>query len=110
MFVRCAYFKGTVAPQHRERFASIVRERIAPAMPPFPKIRRLEYHWGRESEADRRGIYLVIEHAYDSLEDIATAITCDIRQNMQGDIDVASALFDGWVYHVNHEAESVEVN
>ena len=110
MFVRCAYFEGNVATENRERFAALVREGIAPNMRRFPEIRRLECRWGYEFEADDRGIYLTIEHSYDSPEDIAAAITSDVRSAMQPAIDEAMSLFQGRVYHVNYEVDSAAVD
>ena len=107
MFVRHAYFEGTVALEDRERFETVVREQVAPGMRRFPRIRRLAYHWGLEFETDDRRIHLTIEHAYDSLEDIAAAITSEPRRAIQGPLDEMLSLFDGRVYHVNYEIDVV---
>lgn len=106
MYVRCAYFEGNVAEAKRERFESIVREQMAPKMRRFPRIRSLRLLWGREHEVPERSIYLVIEHGYDSLEDIQAAITSDVRAGMQDAIDELVSLFDGRIWHVNHESEA----
>jgi hypothetical protein len=106
MYVRCACFEGNVAATDRERFESIVREKIAPQMLRFPGIRTLRFLWGREQETPDRSIYLVVEHGYDSLEDIHVAITSDVRAGMKGALDELVSLFDGRIYHVNHEIET----
>lgn len=46
MYVRCAYFEGSVDSTDRERFASIVGEQIAPQMLRFPGIRKPRLLWG----------------------------------------------------------------
>ena len=109
MFVRCAMFEGTVHADDRARFEALINGPIAGHMQHFPGIRRLEFHWGRESELEDRSIYLAIEHGYDSLDDIATAITSDTRRAMQKPLDELMALFHGHVYHVNYEVAPVEV-
>lgn len=106
MYVRCAYFEGNVVATDRERFESIVREQIAPQMLRFPRIRNLRLLWGREHEVPDRSIYLVIEHGYDSLEDIQVAITSDVRAGIQGAIDELVSLFDGRIWHVNYVSET----
>ena len=110
MFVRHACFEGTVAPEDRERFAAIVREQVAPGMSRFPRLRRLSYHWGREYEADDRQFYLIIEHAYDSPQDMEAAISSEPRREMQGAIEELVGLFQGRVYHVNCEVDVVVPN
>lgn len=107
MLVRHAFFEGTVAPEDQARFESIVRERIAPGMQRFPRIRRLVYHWGREFEDDDRRFHLVIEHAYDSMQDMAAAITSAPRREIQEPLEEMLALFDGKVFHVNFEMDVV---
>ena len=106
MYVRCAYFEGNVAAINRERFESIVREQLAAGMGRFPGIRHFRLLWGREHEASDRKFYLVIEHGYDSLEDIQVAITSDVRAGIQGAIDELVSLFDGRIWHVNYESET----
>lgn len=106
MYVRCAYFEGNVATSDREQFESLVREQIAPQMLKFPRIRSLRLLWGKEQETLDRSIYLVLEHAYDSLEDIQIAITSDVRAGMQSALDELVSHFDGKIYHVNYETET----
>ena len=106
MYVRCAYFEGNVATADRERFESLVREQIAPQMLKFPRIRSLRLLWGREQETHDRSIYLVLEHGYDSLEDIQIAITSDVRAGMQSVLDELVSYFDGRIYHVNYATET----
>ena len=107
MYLRCAYFEGSVATADRERFESIVREQIAPQMLGFPRIRSLRFLWGREQVISDRNFYLVVEHGYDSLEDIQVAITSDIRAGMQDTLDELVSLFDGRIYHVNYETDTL---
>ena len=106
MYTRCAYFEGNVVATDREYFESIVREQLAPQILRFPRIRKLRLLWGREHEVADRSIYLVIEHEYDSLEDIQVAITSDVRAGMQGAIDELVSLFNGRIWHVNYESET----
>ena len=54
MYLRCAYFEGSVATADREGFESIVREQIAPQMLRFPRIRSLRFLWSREQEISDR--------------------------------------------------------
>ena len=106
MYLRCAYFEGSVSAADRDRFESVVREQIAPRMLRFPGIRSLRLLWGREQEAPDRIIYLVVEHGYDSIEDIQIAITSDVRAGMQSALDELVSLFNGRIYHVNYETET----
>ena len=106
MYLRCAHFEGYVAATDQARFESVVREQIVPQMLRFPRIRSLRLLWGREQETSDRSIYFVVEHGYDSLEDIQVAITSDVRAGMQSAIDELVSLFDGRIYHVNYEIET----
>lgn len=107
MHVRCACFEGDVIASDRERFESIVRDEMVPRMLKFPGIRSLRLRWGRESETPERHIYLVIEHGYDSPEAIESAITSDVRASMSSALEALMGLFDGKVWHVNYELETL---
>jgi hypothetical protein len=107
MYLRCAYFEGSVAATEQERFESIVRKQIVPQLLRFPRIRSLRLLWGREQETSDRSIYFAVEHEYDSLEDIQIAITSDVRAGMQSALDELLSLFDGRIYHVNYESETL---
>lgn len=103
MYARCAYFEGDVAPADRPRFDRAYRDIIAPTMARFPKVKYVRLLWGREFEAQDRRFYLVVEHAYDTLDDIAAALRSKERAGLQSTLDEVVPLFDGKVYHVNHE-------
>ena len=109
MFVRCAYFEGTVHTGEKDRFERLVMEQIAPKMLCFPAIRRLEFYFSCDFETPERNICLCIEHTYDSREDIDAAITSDARAAMQADLEELLALFEGRVYHVNNEVLAVRL-
>ena len=73
----------------------------------FPNIRKLSFYWGQEFETDERPICFVIEHGYDSIEDMLNAKASPVREAMNPALEEMMSLFKGRVYHVNHELDSV---
>ncbi len=103
MFVRCAYFEGDVDPADRGVFDGGYRDIVAPTMATFPHVLHVRLLWGREFESPERQFYLVVEHGYEKLEHIAIALKSDARAGLQGTLDEIMPLFNGRIYHVNHE-------
>jgi uncharacterized protein (TIGR02118 family) len=104
MYVRCAYFEGTVAPENRERFDRFFEQEVVPLISQFPNIRGvrlLRSEWREEGAPD---IYQTIEMTFDSKEDVATALASDARaQNKENTQNSGiMELFQGRLYHINH--------
>ncbi len=105
MIVRCAYFEGHVEASDSARFEALICEQIVPTIASYPRIRNLRVLWGREYELDERSIYLLIEHTYDSLDDLNCALASDVRRLMLPTLAAVQQLFDGRIYHVNYEVD-----
>ncbi len=108
MYVRCAYFEGTVAAENRERFDRFFDEEVIPMITRFPNLRRVRLLRGEWFEEGAPGIYQTIELTFDSKEDVDTALASEARtrnvENMKksGIMD----LFDGRLYHINHRVDA----
>jgi len=107
MIIRSAYFEGEIKAQHQARFEQLVREVIVPRMRELPNIKRLSFYFGQEYECQDRPICFVIEHGYDSLEDVHIAKASPAREAMNPALKELMTLFEGRLYHVNHEVDAV---
>ena len=74
MYVRCAYFEGTVAAENRERFDRFFDEEVIPMITRFPNLRRVRLLRGEWFEEGAPGIYQTIELTFDSKDDIDAAL------------------------------------
>ncbi len=102
MYVRCAYFEGTVEAADRERFDRFIDTEIMPRLTRMPKVRAVRLLRGSEFEDDAPHLYQTIEQTYDSLEDIRAALASEVRSEMRVKLTEVLGLFKGRLYHVNH--------
>ena len=107
MFVRCAYFEGDVNPSNRDEFDRCVIEEVAPQMAEFPGCREVRVLYGREYQDGVQDFYMVLEHYYDSMDDIHEAITSANRDRVWHRLNKVMPLFDGRVTHMNAEVRLV---
>ncbi len=107
MIVRSAYFEGEIKAEGRARFEQLVKDELAPRMRELPNIRRLCFYFGKEYETEDRPICFVVEHGYDSLDDVNTAKASPAREAITPALEELMTLFEGRVYHVNHEMDAI---
>jgi antibiotic biosynthesis monooxygenase (ABM) superfamily enzyme len=103
MFVRCAHFVGTVAPENREKFDTFIDTEIAPIMATFPGPTSFRILRGRWYEEGAPGIYMTIELTYDRLEDIDIMLASPERSQNLEKMAQIMPLFEGGIFHINHE-------
>lgn len=108
MFVRCAYFEGTVAEADRAAFDAGIREGVLPAMARFPKVRHVQALFGREYQEGAPDFHVVLRHGYDSLEDLHAALESPAREGVWAELDKIMPLFSGRVIHVNYETVTLQ--
>ena len=104
MYVRCAYFVGTVAPEHQAEFDRVYEERAMPLIAKFPNIRMARLLRGDWHEEGAPPVYQVIELTFDSKEDLETALASEARHanlRMLKESGVESYL-DGSIFHINY--------
>jgi len=107
MHVRCAYFEGDVDPADREKFDRCIIDEVAPQIAKFPGCREVRVLRAREYQDGAPNFYMVLEHYYDSLDDIETALGSENRTAVWNHLDKVMALFKGRLTHVNHEVDLV---
>ena len=107
MFVRCAFFIGDVNPSNRDKFDRCVIEEVAPQVAKFPGCREVRVLCGREYQDGAQDFYMVVEHYYDSLEDIHNAIASENRDRVWHHLNKVLPLFEGRVTHMNAEVRLV---
>ena len=81
-----------------------LRSNLLPLWPNTPTSARIRLGWGLGFEAEDRQFHLVIEHTYDSPEDMQAALKSSVRAGMRGVIDEINALFAGRIYHVDYQS------
>ena len=107
MYVRCAFFEGVVQPTNQRIFDQCILEQVLPQMAKFPRCREVRALWGREFEDGAQDTYLILEHYYDTLEDIHKAIHSENREEVWLHLNKILPFFDGRICHVNAEVRVV---
>ena len=109
MFVRCAYYIGSVKLEDQELFDSYIREVHLPDVANWPLLRglRLLKNNGQPYEGEVPRIYQCFELSFDTQADMDACMASEERQETRriakGDIDRFKGLFPGEVVHVNFE-------
>lgn len=103
MIVRCAYFEGNVEEKDREKFSKTIVESVLPMMAKMPGVKEVRVRWSREIDEGAPAYFMVLEHFYDSLEALHSALESDVRQKVWAAQDPVMPLFKGRVFHINYE-------
>ena len=109
MYVRCAYFEGTVAPENRERFNRFFEDEVVPLVARFPNIRTVRLLRSDWHEDGAPGIYQTMEMTFDSLADVEAALASEPRAENKENTQKSGImdLFDGRLYHINHRVDAI---
>lgn len=106
MWVRCAYFVGTVAPENQEKFNTAVDTKARDKISSFPGLKGLRILRGRWREDGAPNVYQVIELTFDSEEGIAGALASKERAENLEIMGEIMPMFEGSVYHINYEVSA----
>ncbi len=107
MFVRCAHFLGDVAEKDREEFRKTILEKALPTIAKMPGCRDVRACWSREIDEDAPGFFLVLQHFYDSLEALHSALESDVRMEVWDAMEPVMPLFNGKIVHINFEVSTI---
>lgn len=107
MIVRCAYFEGTVDEKDREKFKQTIVDLVVPTMEKFPGVRDVRVLWSREIEEGAPEYFMVLQHFYDSLEALHSALESEVRTEVWEGLNQIMPLFDGRVVHINYEVSGL---
>lgn len=113
MFVRCAYYLGTVKPENRERFDRYIREVHMPMVADWPHLRDLKLlkSDGRPFIAEAPKYYHAFELYFDTQEDMDRCMASEERKETRRvsaeDFDTFKGLFEGEVHHVNYRITDI---
>jgi hypothetical protein len=104
MYVRCAYFEGSVDPANQAEFDGCALNELGPGIAKVPGCRDSRILFGREYQADAPPFYMMVEHYYDSLDTLKAALETDQVAVNRKAMERVMPLFKGRVTHINHEA------
>jgi uncharacterized protein (TIGR02118 family) len=113
MFVRCAYYVGTVDPKDQQTFDDYVLKVHLPMVATWPRLRRLRLlkNNGKPYEGEAPRYYQVFELSFDSQEDMDFCMASEERKYCRKvsaqDIGKFKGLFKGEVHHINYEAAEI---
>jgi uncharacterized protein (TIGR02118 family) len=116
MFVRCAYYVGTVRPEDQETFDRYVREVHMPMVARWPRLKslRLLKNNGQPYLGEAPRYYQCFELGFSTQADMdfcmASADRAETRRVSQQDLAVFKGLFQGEVHHVNYEVTDFPTN
>ena len=105
MYVRCAYLVGEVAEANQAEFDAWIDREVGPAIAALPQVREVRILKARERDDDAPGIYMTLEHLYDSAEDLKAALAAPARDLVIEKLKAILPLFDGELLHVNYDVD-----
>jgi uncharacterized protein (TIGR02118 family) len=114
-FLRCAYYKGTVAPANRARFDTYVRDVHMPDVAAWPHLRHLRMMKNDERVfiEEKPQYYQAFELAFESQADMDACMASEARKETRRvakqDFDSFKGLFEGEVHHVNYRCHDIPV-
>ena len=115
MFVRCAYYVGTVALENREAFDEYVLNVHLPDVVSWPRLRRLRLlkNNGQPYLGEAPRYYQCFELSFDTQEDMdfcmASQARVATRKQATDDSARFKGLFIGEVHHVNYEVTDIPI-
>ena len=102
MYIRCAYFEGTIKNSDKATFKHHVITEMVPLIQQFPGLIELRVNWDVWVENNAPPIILKLEMVFNSLEDIETALNSKIRAQNKIKSAQIMPLLKGRVFHINH--------
>ena len=104
MHVRTAYFEGELSDADKTAFQHTMLTTVAPIIRSFPGCRGVQVNIPHTLEpAAPQASLLMIQHSYDSADDLEAALASNERQQSLVATQAAMAPYDITVFHINHE-------
>jgi uncharacterized protein (TIGR02118 family) len=106
VFVRCAYYVGTVHPEDRDVFDTYIRDVHLPDVANWPRLRRLRLFKsnGQPYEGEAARYYQCFELTFDSQADMDFCMASEERRETRRiakqDLAKFKGLFQGEVHHI----------
>jgi len=104
MFIRCAFFKGTIKPGCREAFDRYVDEKLVPIWTRFPGAMEVRVMRPLECDVTNEPIEMVLAIRYPSREAIEAALNSAVRSEGREMTKGLLEMFDGAVFHTVFDA------
>ena len=104
MFVRCAFFKGTIIPGNETAFHAHWQENLVPLWSNFPNLLELRVLKEVESDDPNNSFPLVMAMKFATREDINMALDSPVRWKSKETSKRLFELFNGDVIHTVFDA------
>ena len=108
MFVRCAFFKGTIKYGMEEAFHAHWRENLVPLWSAFPHLIELKVLREVESDDPESPFPLVMAMKFSTREDIEEALASPTRWTSKEVSKKLFEMFDGHVIHTVFAADQFD--
>ncbi len=105
MFIRCAFFRGTVKPGMEEAFTQYIRKELVPLWTRFPGAQEVRVLRQSESDVDDPHLALVLSVRFPTRESIDVALASEVRMTSKEVSKALIAMFDGTVFHTIFKAD-----
>jgi protein-disulfide isomerase-like protein with CxxC motif len=105
MFVRCAFFKGTIKAGMEEAFHAHWRDHVLPHWRAFPHVLEVRVMRDVESDDDTSRFPLVMAMKFAERGHIAEALASDVRWASKAASKPLIDMLDGYVIHTVFEMD-----
>lgn len=100
MFMRCAFFRGSVKPGREAEFTAYIDEKLVPMWKQFPGAVEVRVLRQVECDLDDPRYELVLAIRYPSREAMDRALASNVREKSHGVTDGLMEMFDGTLFHM----------
>ena len=104
MYIRCAFFKGTIKPGCREAFDRYVEDRLVPIWTRFPGAMEVRVMRQLACDVGDTPLEMVLAICYPSLDAIQAALASSVRSEGREMTKGLLEMFDGTVFHTVFDA------
>lgn len=104
MFIRCAFFRGTIKPGHKQDFDAHIQAELVALWTRFPHVQEVRVLRQVESDTTDPHFEMVLAMRFPSREAITEALDSDTRYASREASKRLFELFDGEVFHTVFQA------
>lgn len=103
MFIRCAFFEGTIKTGREQAFHEFVTQNLMPLWTEFPGATEVRVLSQAESDTPDPHYAMVLAIQYPDKASIERAMQSDVRMKSRGVTSELVKMFDGRIFHTVFE-------
>lgn len=103
MWVRSAFWIGSIRPGREAEFAGLLDDAVVPAMRGLPGVQAVRTLWPKRREDDPPHLACQVVVEFASLADLDRMLACAERRALRPQVLALREMFDGALSHIDFE-------